>query len=678
MNRWIRNLFVLLAALWAAPVFAQHDAHDGHDHAAHANGPKRAVPWPKDVVALAEGLPVQDGGRVKPFYTYAGFTLLRLNGKRSVKTPTGESLTPTEWMLDVLFYPDLANTYEVFSVDDIAAIREFGGPTEGKEKRDRWSYEELHTHVEQLFERARAYSEIDEKQLDTVQRQVLNLAHNVDEYIRIGRKTAFAQTRLPVGAGDGLTKIFGGREEIRFSELLSNIDALRGLQSEIESNPQRAGERDSFSRLLSAAVQLTEGSEALAMFPPTRDATAAPAWLSPADVLMQSFAGEGHAHEHIAMMADLEQAMDARGDMGEFHKALASFAGRTKDLARARGEYEKIGLELVYYKSKLLDYSHYGFVLGFLLAAFLWLKPQSKWLYRLTSLSAWFAVAAITALIVIRCMIRERPPVSTLYETLLFVTAVGTLTALVMEWINKRKLALSVAVVLGTLGIFLANKFEELDKRDTMPELVAVLDTNFWLATHVTSITLGYGAGMLAAMLANAYLISRLFGLRKNDPTHLKSLSRMTYGALAFGLIFSVVGTILGGIWANDSWGRFWGWDPKENGALLICLSQIAILHLRMGGYLRDFGIAMATAFQGTVIAFSWFGVNLLGVGLHSYGFTSGIAMALWSYYIGQWGLMAVCGVHHMIENARHEARTQAERAPDVAPNPRAADGRAS
>ncbi|MBI5432994.1 MAG: cytochrome c biogenesis protein CcsA [Planctomycetes bacterium] len=676
MNRLIRACCLLLVLAWAAPLSAQHDhSEPGHDHASHA-GPSRTVPWTKEIVELAESLPVQDGGRVKPLHTFAGFTLLRMNGKRSVKTPTGELLSPTEWLLDLLFFPDLANTYAMFRVDDIAAIREIGGPTEGKQKRDRWSYSELHKHTGKLFDLANTYSQIDEKARDSVQTQVVALAHNVDEYIRVSRKTAFAQSLLPVGAGDGLTKIFGGREQVRFSEVIDHVDELRALQGDLDKDPARAAEQGPLTELLQRTVQIAEGSEAVAMFPPTVDAKAQPAWYSPSDLLMSAFAGDGRHSEHVAMLGFLEKAMDARGDMGEFHKSLAGFAGEAKALARARGEYEKIGLELVYYKSKLLDYSHYGFVLGFLLVAFLWMWPQSKWLYRVTALSAGFSVAAIIAVIVMRCMIRERPPVSTLYETLLFVTGVGTLAALVMEAINRRKLALSAAVVLGTLGIFLANRYEELDKRDTMPELVAVLDTNFWLATHVTSITIGYSAGMLAALLANVYLVSRLFGIRKSDPTHLKSLSRMTYGALAFGLIFSVVGTILGGIWANDSWGRFWGWDPKENGALLICLSQIVILHLRMGGYLRDFGIAMATAFGGTVIAFSWFGVNLLGVGLHSYGFTSGIHTALWSYYIGQWGLMAICGVHFMIERAKQEAQSGATHAQQPAQAPHSTDGR--
>ena len=99
-------------------------------------------------------------------------------------------------------------------------------------------------------------------------------------------------------------------------------------------------------------------------------------------------------------------------------------------------------------------------------------------------------------------MIRGRPPVSTLYETVLFVTAVGSLIALVTELINRQRVAISAAAVLGMVGLFIANGYETLDKQDTMPSLVAVLDTNFWLATHVTAITLGYSAGMLAALLA--------------------------------------------------------------------------------------------------------------------------------------------------------------------------------
>ena len=132
---------------------------------------------------------------------------------------------------------------------------------------------------------------------------------------------------------------------------------------------------------------------------------------------------------------------------------------------------------------------------------------------------------------------------------------------------------------------------------------------------------------LVAPVPRTTIMIGRTLGLGKTakaDDTY-RAVAKMTYGMLGFALFFSVVGTILGGIWANESWGRFWGWDPKENGALLFCLSQLAILHARLGGLLKPFGVAMATILQGGVVAFSWWGVNLLGIGLHSYGFTAGI-----------------------------------------------------
>jgi cytochrome c biogenesis factor len=117
----------------------------------------------------------------------------------------------------------------------------------------------------------------------------------------------------------------------------------------------------------------------------------------------------------------------------------------------------------------------------------------------------------------------------------------------------------------------------------------------------------------------------------------------MAYGVTCFSLATSVVGTILGGVWANDSWGRFWGWDPKENGALLICLAQIALLHARMSGMVRDGGFALWTVATGGIVVFSWFHTNLLGVGLHAYGFSSELLTGVWVSY-SVLGLFFVAG----------------------------------
>ena len=141
-------------------------------------------------------------------------------------------------------------------------------------------------------------------------------------------------------------------------------------------------------------------------------------------------------------------------------------------------------------------------------------------------------------------------------------------------------------------------------------------------------------AALLAAAIGQVYILGRVLRVRKNDDEVYAGIYRMTYGVMAFGLLFSVVGTVLGGIWANESWGRFWGWDPKENGALMIVLWMLILFHARRGGYIQGLGFNMGAVVCGMVVAFSWWGVNLLGVGLHSYGFTSGIFRVLVGFYV--------------------------------------------
>jgi len=136
----------------------------------------------------------------------------------------------------------------------------------------------------------------------------------------------------------------------------------------------------------------------------------------------------------------------------------------------------------------------------------------------------------------------------------------------------------------------------------------------------VVVITTGYASMFLAGILAILYVLRGLFTPSLTAATG-KSLSRMVYGIVCFSTLFSFVGTILGGIWADQSWGRFWGWDPKENGALLIVIWCAVILHARWGGLIKERGLMAMAIFGNIVTSFSWFGVNMLGVGLHSYGF---------------------------------------------------------
>jgi ABC-type transport system involved in cytochrome c biogenesis permease subunit len=470
----------------------------------------------------------------------------------------------------------------------------------------------------------------------------VSLAENVDAFFRLAGFLDFARIDLTLPEGGRFATLLGD-DEVRFSEIVANGAAFGDLYRELasSSDPLVREELADVDVTLRLAAELSRMANALALLPPPGDATATPEWRAPSDMLSASLDGEAISPEELAALRGLEDAARATTD-DEAHTALLAVGAATRSRADARGELHSIDLERSYYAAKPLFWSTLLFGFAFVAAAFTWLLPRSKVAHVSTLALTAGGIAFVVGAITVRCIIRERPPVSTLYETVLFVTATGSLLAFITELIDRRRIAVSASAALGLLGLLLAFGYERLDAQDTMPELVAVLDTNFWLATHVTSITIGYAAGMLAALFGSAYVVLRLFRRRSSSPELFRALSRTTYGTIGFGLIFALVGTILGGLWANESWGRFWGWDPKENGALLICLTMTSILHGRMSGHLKELGIAIASAFLGTVVAFSWWGVNLLSIGLHSYGFTSGIASALWTYYLVQWGVCAL------------------------------------
>jgi len=382
--------------------------------------------------------------------------------------------------------------------------------------------------------------------------------------------------------------------------------------------------------------------ESIALIPPDDGGSGeqAQTWLSPAFAFAALSRGETPSAARQRVFAALDAMANTRHEPRVFEARLEQLHEVLGGFAAVREASGSVELERFYYRINALGWSLGSFTIAFLVAAVGWIRPAWHWLHRSCVALCACGTLALVLAIVLRCLIRARPPVSTLYETVLFITAVGVIVALGLEWFNRQRLAASVAAFAGMLGLFIANGYETLDAKDTMPSLVAVLDTNFWLATHVTAITIGYSAGLLAALLGSVYVIAKALRLARVGPEQFRALGGMLYGVLCFGLIFSIVGTILGGIWANESWGRFWGWDPKENGALLIVISQLAILHGRLGGFLREAGVAVAAAAGGCVVAFSWWGVNLLGVGLHSYGFTSGIQSALSSYYGLQGGVV--------------------------------------
>ena len=237
-----------------------------------------------------------------------------------------------------------------------------------------------------------------------------------------------------------------------------------------------------------------------------------------------------------------------------------------------------------------------------------------------------------------RMWLQGRPPVTNLYSSAIFVGWGAVLIGLVLERIFRDGIGAACAGMVGFITLIIAHHLGS--SGDTLEMMQAVLDSNIWLATHVVVITAGYSAMFLAGFLAIAYVVLGFFTRLLTRETAQK-LARMVYGVVCFATLFSFVGTVLGGIWADQSWGRFWGWDPKENGALLIVLWCALILHARWGGFIRQRGIMAMAIFGNAITAFSWFGVNMLGVGLHSYGFMDKAFPWLLGFVVSQ-GLLVV------------------------------------
>jgi ABC-type transport system involved in cytochrome c biogenesis permease subunit len=246
------------------------------------------------------------------------------------------------------------------------------------------------------------------------------------------------------------------------------------------------------------------------------------------------------------------------------------------------------------------------------------------------SLTAWglagISLTIMIATLVGRMYIMQRPLVfvTNLYSSALMIGTVMLTTGLVIEFVYKNGLGLIAGTLAAASACGIAHHLST-DGKDTLGALVAVLDTNYWLASHVTTVTMGYAATYLAGLFGLAYLIWGLLFTTLSKEMH-TALSRMIYGTLCFATLLSFVGTVLGGIWADQSWGRFWGWDPKENGAVLIVIWNALILHARWCGLVKQRGMAVLSIVGIMVTTWSWFGTNQLGAGLHAYGFNKSLA----------------------------------------------------
>ncbi len=278
---------------------------------------------------------------------------------------------------------------------------------------------------------------------------------------------------------------------------------------------------------------------------------------------------------------------------------------------------DRVGNEVVYHRLNPVLWTFVLAVLGLLLAsANLWAK--SRKLDVGANVACLLSTLVLGFALVLRWYATSRVPLANLYEIILVVSLLlqGFLVGAFI-WCKRRTFTLMVPVAFMTCLLLFFAKFV-LETGNTFQTIPAVLNSSVFLTLHVFTIAVGFAAMILSGVVAHVCLWRAT-----------EARLRLLYATLAFGAGFTILGTLLGGVWADFAWGRFWGFDPKECGALFVCLWGMLALHLRAGRLVDERGFALISCFNVIVTFLCWFGVNLLGVGLHSYGFQSGTALWL-------------------------------------------------
>jgi ABC-type transport system involved in cytochrome c biogenesis permease subunit len=566
------------------------------------------------------GIPVQEGGRVKPIGTFAVTTLTTINSRQNFVHSTGQdekSHPPIEWLLDVWGeepFRGPAADYPVFRITDLQLVEYFKLPQRigfwrYSPAELRPQYEKFETDVARLQQQRKA----DASKLSAFDNNMLELGKHVSMYLALCQR-ADPQSVPPQGDNQSWQTV------IQFER-----DAAKPFETDVQA------------RAVYAALQKIKPGAKI-------------------DDLKKL--NEDETNRVRAEAFDLYR--DMMTEVGEHHlkgvsPAAAAFSNLFK-LYRA-GKYDDFNAAVADYKATYLAHvpadvlgrerfetflnraspTYHAmilYVLAFVCACVSWVLAglgldSSAGTLRRVALGMVAATAVVHFGILIgRMYLMDRwlVFVTNLYSSAVFIGWACAALGLFVEAVFGRGLGTAVAAVIGGATLIIAY-FLGYDG-DTLTTLQAVLDTNFWLATHVTTVTLGYSATYFAGIFGLAYVLTGVLTPYLSGDLR-KSLAQVTYGVVCFATFLSFTGTVLGGIWADQSWGRFWGWDPKENGALLIVIWNALVLHARWSGLVKQRGVAVLTIFGCVVTTWSWFGTNQLGVGLHSYGFTTGRTIAI-------------------------------------------------
>lgn len=600
--------------------------------------------------ALFGDIPVQSGGRIQPIETLANGSLLQMRARREIaltrlervafgQKPSswtaeqraeilkefpgldatvqaalelrpiplqGGAVGAVDWLIEVAFRAHVARHLPTFRVDHHAVLRLAG---RDPEKTKFVSWDDILKHakeISQAADKARGMAQADR---DAEARAVIQLETAARQYAALSM--AFIPGDLPpeIEPQQEYRAWFMTINRV-LAEMSKNRDAQTGAAPAIDQELQQT------VRSMVERYQNFAREGAIRLVPP-KEAGSLDEW----DNLGSAMLGT------IQRDPTRRDALGPDGVVTRYANFCSAWRKGDDDGCRREASALRASLESTW-SPRVAAEAGFGRLQAFylllqayfvaLLAILLYWVTGKDGLRRWGALALWVLFALHTAALLYRMWLHGRPPVTNLYSSGVFVAWGGVALGVILERFWKNGIGAAAAALCGFLSLLVAHNLG-LSGEDNLESVRAVLDSNFWLATHVTIVTLGYSATFIAGVLGGLHLCLRAF---KADYQGGDAVGRAAYGILAFATLASFVGTMLGGIWADQSWGRFWGWDPKENGAVLIVLWCAVCLHARWGGLVRREGLMQLLVFGNIVTAWSWFGTNLLGVGLHSYGFT--------------------------------------------------------
>jgi ABC-type transport system involved in cytochrome c biogenesis permease subunit len=635
-----------------------------------------------------------------------------LSGKRPATAPA------TRWLLDVVSGAPVADKHKVFRIENLKVQEVLDLP---RREGFRYSFEELQRRFPEFFKQASQAGKTPAVERDLFQGKILELQKKLELYHTLRQAHALppGEDETLLAKGVHLIEVYNSRTPLAHSpmsvpapttelkwETLKEASARAWMQrwaraqqvTSVDEFTQRMMEEIRRENSLESYMDGLVDTQLEAMtaefirssnpelsddqvkqqardrarqIPPVMRASFAEKIRADAEVTLQENLGVAVRHilreekvddEPNPLVVGLLKVLREyrAGDAAAFNKAVSDYRLAAADSGATGLDASKNDFETHFNQFSPFYYLTYLYLLAFILAALAWFLALLGWRVPVNNAATWLVVLTLavhTFALIARIYISGRPPVTNLYSSAVFIGWGGVVFGLVIEMIYRLGIGNILAAVSGFATLWIAHLLAA--DGDTFTVLQAVLDTQFWLAIHVTCITLGYTATFIAGLAGLLYVflgfctpaLSRKMGGELG-----RSIARIIYGVLCFAIFLSFVGTVLGGLWADVSWGRFWGWDPKENGALIIVLWNALVLHARWDGMVKDRGLAVLSIGGNIVTAWSWFGVNELGVGLHSYGFTEGVLFALALFAGSQICMMIVgCLPKELWWSFRHE-----------------------